>query len=66
MADVETPGGVTRLAAPKNVYEYAMHLYTALRAADAQKVARVVAVEPQGDGLAEAIRDRLKRAAHGA
>ena len=64
MADVETPAGVTRLAAPKNVDDYAMHLYSALRAADAQNVARVVAVEPQGDGLAEAIRDRLKRAAH--
>jgi len=66
MADVETPNGVVRLSAPKNVDEYAMHLYTALRAADAQNLERVVAVEPQEDGLAEAIRDRLKRATHGA
>ena len=66
MADLETPAGVIRLAAPKNIHEYAVALYSSLRAADSQGLARVVAIEPQGDGLAEAIRDRLTRAAHSA
>jgi L-threonylcarbamoyladenylate synthase len=66
MADVETPDGVFRLAAPKSVDEYAMVLYSSLRAADAQGLVKVVATEPQGDGLAAAIRDRLTRAAQGA
>jgi len=63
MADVETPVGVIRLAAPKSVDEYATHLYGSLRAADAKGLTRVITVEPHGEGLAEAIRDRLHRAA---
>jgi len=66
MADVETPAGAIRLAAPKTIDEYATHLYSSLRAADFQGLSKVVAIEPKGDGLAEAIRDRLTRAAHGA
>ena len=66
MADVETPAGVIRLAGPKTVDEYATALYSSLRAADAQGMVRVVAIAPAGEGLAEAIRDRLQRAAHSA
>jgi len=62
MADVETPAGVIRLSAPRSIEEYATQLYSSLRAADAQNLKKVVAIEPQGDGLAEAIRDRLSRA----
>jgi len=64
LADVETPAGVTRLATPRSVDEYAMDLYSSLRAADSQGLKKVIAIEPLGDGLAEAIRDRLTRAAH--
>jgi len=64
MADVETPVGAIRLAVPKTIDDYAMVLYTSLRAADAKGLDRVVAIEPQGDGLAEAIRDRLIRSAY--
>jgi L-threonylcarbamoyladenylate synthase len=60
-----TPTGVTRLAAPKNVDEFARDLYSALRKADELGLAEVVVEQPQGDGLAIAIRDRLKRAAQG-
>jgi L-threonylcarbamoyladenylate synthase len=60
-----TPTGVTRLAAPKNVDEFARDLYSALRKADVLGLAEVVVEQPQGDGLAIAIRDRLKRAAQG-
>ena len=60
-----TPTGVTRLAAPKNVDEFARDLYTALRKADELGLQEVVVEQPQGDGIAIAIRDRLSRAARG-
>ena len=65
MADVVTSEGVVRLAAPKTHDEFARVLYSALRAADEKGLATVVVAQPQGDGIAIAIRDRLKRAAHG-
>ncbi|CAN1529103.1 SUA5 Putative translation factor (SUA5) [Candidatus Nanopelagicaceae bacterium] len=64
MADVVTPEGVVRLAAPKTHDEFARVLYAALRAADEKGLETVVVAQPQGDGIAIAIRDRLKRAAH--
>ena len=60
-----TPKGVTRLAAPKNLDEFARDLYAALRKADELGLAEVVVEQPTGDGLAIAIRDRLLRAARG-
>jgi L-threonylcarbamoyladenylate synthase len=65
MADVMAAVGVVRLAAPKSHKEFAHDLYAALRAADEQGLATVVVQQPVGDGIAVAIRDRLKRAAHG-
>jgi L-threonylcarbamoyladenylate synthase len=65
MADVPTPDGVVRLAAPRNHDDFARVLYAALRAADEQKLQTVVVAQPQGAGIAIAIRDRLKRAANG-
>ena len=60
-----TPKGVTRLAAPKNADEFARDLYTALRKADELGLREVVVEQPQGEGIAVAIRDRLLRAAAG-
>jgi L-threonylcarbamoyladenylate synthase len=65
MADVVAGEGVVRLAAPKTHEEFARVLYSALRAADDQGLETVVVAQPEGDGIAVAIRDRLKRAAHG-
>ena len=65
MADVVAADGVVRLAAPRTHEEFAQVLYAALRAADEQGLATVVVQQPVGDGIAIAIRDRLKRAAHG-
>jgi L-threonylcarbamoyladenylate synthase len=65
MADVVAPEGVVRLAAPRTHEEFAQVLYAALRAADEQGLSTVVVQQPVGDGIAIAIRDRLKRAAHG-
>lgn len=63
-AEHPTPAGVVRLAAPATDEAYAQQLYAALRAADDAGLARVVALQPEGGGIAEAIRDRLNRAAH--
>ena len=64
MSDVQTPDGVIRLAAPNTHEEFARVLYSALRAADEKGLGTVVVSQPAGDGIAIAIRDRLKRAAH--
>jgi L-threonylcarbamoyladenylate synthase len=65
MADVVAADGVVRLAAPTTHEEFARVLYSALRTADEQGLETVVVEQPAGDGIAVAIRDRLKRAAFG-
>jgi len=61
---IPTPQGAIRLSAPSSVESYAREIYAALRFADAQGISRVCVMQPEGDGLAAAIRDRLKRAAN--
>jgi L-threonylcarbamoyladenylate synthase len=63
-ADIETPEGVVRLASPKDDKEFAHVLYAALREADAKGLLEVVVNQPTGDGIAVAIRDRLRRASN--
>jgi L-threonylcarbamoyladenylate synthase len=65
MSDKPTPAGVIRLAAPQSIEEYARILYASLRDGDSQKLTRICIDQPQGDGLAIAICDRLQRAARG-
>jgi len=65
MSDKPTPAGVIRLAAPESVEDYARILYSSLRDGDSQKLSRICIDQPQGDGLAIAIRDRLIRASRG-
>ena len=65
MSNKPTPTGVIRLASPQSVEEYARTLYASLRDADSQKLSRICIDQPQGDGLAIAICDRLQRAARG-
>jgi len=64
LSDIKTPEGVIRLAAPTTHEEFARVLYSTLRAADERGLETVVVSQPTGDGIAIAIRDRLKRAAH--
>ena len=64
-ADVVTPSGAIRLASPTNTDEYARTLYSALRDGDAQGLTTIAIIQPSGDGLAIAIRDRLMRASRG-
>jgi L-threonylcarbamoyladenylate synthase len=61
----KTPQGVIRLAEPKNIDEFARDIYAALRKADEMGLAEVVVEQPQGEGIAIAIRDRLERASKG-
>jgi L-threonylcarbamoyladenylate synthase len=54
-----------RLASPNDDVEFAQSLYASLRKADELGLSHVVIEQPQGAGIAIAIRDRLKRAANG-
>jgi L-threonylcarbamoyladenylate synthase len=64
-ADIQTPQGAIRLASPKTTDEYAQVLYSALRDGDSQGLKSIAVIQPTGDGLAIAIRDRLMRASKG-
>ena len=61
---IDTPPGAIRLAAPSSIEGFAREIYSALRYADAQGLTKVCVIQPEGEGLAAAIRDRLKRAAN--
>ena len=63
LATIPTPTGAIRLASPNTVEQYARDIYAALRAGDARELAKIVVILPEGEGLAEAIRDRITKAA---
>ena len=62
--NIQTPSGVIRLASPSDDEEFAHTLYSSLREADILGLSEVVVIQPVGNGIAVAIRDRLKRAAN--
>ena len=63
LAQTPTPAGLTRLATPATMEDFAHELYGSLRAGDDLKLKTIYVVPPNGDGLAQAINDRLQRAA---
>jgi len=63
MLEIETPTGAIRLGSPSTIEEYAKNLYSVLRLADQKGLQRISVIQPSGDGLAVAIRDRLSKAA---
>lgn len=63
MAEIQTPAGAIRLGSPATIEEYAKKLYSVLRLADQKGLKRISVIQPFGDGLAIAIRDRLSKAA---
>ncbi len=65
-AEVATPDSVRRLVESEDSAAYARGLYRALRAADDDGIATILAVAPADGPLAAAVVDRLRRAAHGA
>jgi len=64
LASIDTPPGVIRLGSPVNDEEFARILYSSMRNADDQGLTEIVVAQPVRGGIALAIRDRLKRAAH--
>jgi L-threonylcarbamoyladenylate synthase len=50
--------------APKNTEQFAKEIYLALRAGDLKKLNKIIVILPDGSGIAEAIRDRMIKAAN--
>jgi L-threonylcarbamoyladenylate synthase len=65
LSHVPTPEGAIRVSSPKTVEEFAKCLYSSFRKSDKLGSHQIVVVQPDGDGLAEAIRDRLLKASKG-
>ena len=65
LEQIPTPVGSIRLASPARIEEYAKVLYQALRMGDQLGLSQIYVVEPEGNGLAIAIRDRLAKASSG-
>ena len=63
LAQTPTPTGLVRLASPATIEDFAHELYSSLRAGDDLNLKTIYVVPPSGDGLAQAINDRLNRAA---
>lgn len=60
-----TPIGSIRLASPASIEDFARDLYEAFRMGDQLGLKKIYVVEPEGPGLAIAIRDRIGKAASG-
>jgi len=63
LAKVPTPNGLVRLGSPSTIDDFAHELYGCLRSGDDLKLEIIYVVPPTGEGLAQAINDRLQRAA---
>jgi L-threonylcarbamoyladenylate synthase len=63
LAHVPTPDGLVRLGSPATIDDFAHELYGSLRSGDDLKLEIIYVVPPTGEGLAQAINDRLQRAA---
>ena len=62
LKNIPTPQGAIRVGEPLNIEDFAKNLYSNLRRVDELALEKVVVIQPQGLGLAVAIRDRLKKA----
>ena len=62
---IPTPVGSIRLASPASIEDYARDLYGAFRMGDQLGLNKIYVAEPDGPGLAIAIRDRLGKASWG-
>jgi L-threonylcarbamoyladenylate synthase len=63
LAEISTPKGAVRLAAPTTIEQFAAEIYSALRDGDKKRLNKIVVIQPLGGGLALAIRDRIGKAA---
>ena len=64
LANIPNPPGTIRLASPSTIEEYARIFYDALRTGDKIGLKKITVYQPDGNGLALAIRDRLAKAAY--
>lgn len=64
LESVPTPLGAVRLLAPKNEEAFARGIYLALRAGDRINLNKITVILPEGNGIAEAIRDRMVKASN--
>ena len=62
LSEIATPVGTIRLASPIDANQYAEQIYSAFRLGDAKGIMTIIAIPPEGDGLSEAIADRLSKA----
>ena len=62
LEEIPTPTGAIRLASPKDNYDYAHVLYSALRLADTNGISTVNVIPPQEHGVGAAINNRLLKA----
>ena len=65
MSGIETPLGVHRVYSPTTVEEFAQNLYFAMRETDRLGIMDLVIHTPRGEGLAEAILDRVNKSVGG-
>jgi L-threonylcarbamoyladenylate synthase len=63
LSKIATPSGAIRLAAPKDLNQYAYQIYSALRLGDTKGIKTIVIIPPDGEGLGVAIVDRITKAA---
>ena len=63
LSHIETPNGVHRICSPSTVEDFAIELYKGMREADKLGFKELVIHTPEGSGLADAIRDRVKKSA---
>ena len=59
---VLTPPGVIRIGMPENSTEFARELYSSLRKADKLNLQKIVIYAPAGNGIEEAIAERIQKA----
>ena len=65
MAEFSTPPGVYRVSSPISVEQFAKNLYEVMRKVDSLGIRELVIQIPTGQGLAEAIADRVSKSAGG-
>jgi L-threonylcarbamoyladenylate synthase len=63
LAMIQTPDELVRLGSPATIEDFAHDLYGCLRAGDDLGLEKIYVVPPVGEGLVQAINDRLQRAA---
>ena len=62
LEEIPTPTGAIRLGSPKDNYDYAQILYSALRLADSKGIRTVSVIPPVEQGIGLAINNRILKA----